>query len=65
MTGLIVLGIGIIIGIAIGLYLAFISKSQKPWSKLTKKEKNIRIILIIAGVILLIAGIVTFFLFNK
>lgn len=65
MADLIGIGLGIIVGFGIGLYFGIISKSQKPWSELTQKEKKIRITLIIAGVILLIAGIITFFLFNK
>ena len=48
------IGIGISLGIAIG-------RKQKSWSELTEKEKRTRIWLIAAGVILLIAGIVTFF----
>jgi len=48
------IGIGISIGISMG-------RKQKSWSELTEKEKRTRIWLIAAGVILLIAGIATFF----
>ena len=50
---------GIAVGLAIGLSFR---RKQKPWSELTEKEKKLRVWLIAAGVILLAAGIVIFFL---
>ena len=47
------LGAGIAIGISIG-------RKPKPWSELTAGEKKTRIISIVAGVVLLIAGVVFF-----
>ena len=55
--------LGIIIGIGIGLYFGMISKSQKPWSELTKKEKKRILIFLIIGCIAFFLGIVTYFLF--
>jgi len=51
--------IGIATGLAIGLVTA---RKQKPWSELTAREKKLRIGLLITGVVLLIAGIITFVL---
>jgi fructose-specific phosphotransferase system IIC component len=47
--------IGIFTGLAIGL---IVGRRQKPWSQLTRKERTIRIGLIAAAVVLLVAGIV-------
>jgi len=56
-------GAGFAIGIAIGLAVGFASgRRQKPWSELTQKEKRIRIGLIAAGGVLLIAGVVVLLL---
>jgi len=52
-------GAGFAIGIAIGLG---VGRRQKPWSELTQKEKRIRIGLIAAGGVLLIAGVVVLLL---
>ena len=49
------IGIGISIGISIG-------KKQKPWSELTEQEKRIKIWIIVAGAVLVVAGAVVFFL---
>jgi len=49
------IGAGTGIGIAIG-------KQQKPWSELSEKERKLRIGLIALGAVLLVAGIVAFFL---
>jgi ABC-type antimicrobial peptide transport system permease subunit len=65
MADFIGIGLGIIIGIGIGLFLGIMLKLQKPWSRLTVKEKNVRIILTIACILLLLAGIVTSLLFKK
>jgi hypothetical protein len=45
------IGAGIVIGIAIG-------RKQKPWSELTATERRNRIITIVVGSVLCIAGIV-------
>ena len=54
---------GIAVGLAIGL--SFSSRRQKPWSELSAREKKLMIGLIAAGVVLLLAGIVVFFLVDK
>ncbi|MFC1941396.1 hypothetical protein ACFLWL_03230 [Chloroflexota bacterium] len=51
---------GIGVGFAIGLIVGSLTVKQKSWSELTDKEKKARIWLIAAGVILLVAGILTF-----
>jgi len=56
-------GVGFASGIAVGLAIGLIAgRKGKPWSELTEKERKFRIGLIAAGVIVLAAGIVTFFL---
>jgi hypothetical protein len=53
--------IGIAIGIAIGISIGIaIGKEQKPWSELTDEEKRIRKILIGAGSIIFVLGLVVF-----
>ena len=53
--------IGIAIGIAIGLTLGIIiGKKQKPWSELTDEEKRICKIAIVAGIIILLLGVIVF-----
>ena len=52
------IGIGIVIGIVLG-------KKQKSWSELNEKEKKERILLIILGSVLCLAGIITFFVINN
>ena len=59
-------GAGFAAGIAVGLAIGLATgRKQKPWSELTEKEKRIRIGLIAAGVVVLAAGIVTFWLVTK
>ena len=53
---------GIGVGFAIGLIVGTLGAKQKSWSELSEKERKSRIWLIAAGIILLIAGIVAFFL---
>ena len=53
---------GIAVGLTIGLSF---SRRQKPWSELSGREKKVMIWLIAAGVVLLLAGIVVFFLVDK
>jgi len=45
------------------LTVLFLSKKQKPWSELTEKERNTKIMLVIFAVFLFIAGIVVAFLY--
>ena len=62
MADWIMFALGIIIGIGIGLYFGLISKTQKPWSELTEKEKKMRIAIMFTLAILVIAGVVVSFL---
>ncbi len=50
-----IFAIGIAIGLCVGLA---VGKKQKPWSELSAGEKKLRIWLIAAGIILLVAGII-------
>ena len=53
--------IGIPIGIAIGISIGIaIGKKQKPWSELTEEEKRNKKIMIGAGSISLVLGIIVF-----
>jgi type II secretory pathway component PulM len=57
---------GFATGIAVGLTIDLsFSRRQKPWSELSGREKKVMIWLIAAGVVLLLAGIVVFFLVDK
>jgi len=58
MADWIIFALFIIIGIGIGLYFGLISKTQKPWSELTEKEKKMRIAIMFTLAILVIAGVV-------
>jgi hypothetical protein len=49
---------GIGVGFVLGLVVGRLGTKQKPWSELTEKEKKIRKILIGAGSLLLLLGIV-------
>jgi len=52
-------GAGFATGIAVGLVIGITAgRRQKPWSELTEREKKIRIGIITALGILVIAGIV-------
>lgn len=62
MADWIIFALFIIIGIGIGLYFGLISKTQKPWSELTEKEKKMRIAIMFTLAILVIAGVVVSFL---
>lgn len=52
------------VGIGVGSYFTSLAKLNKPWSELTEGEKRLIIGLLIAGVILLLIGIVVFILKN-
>lgn len=54
---------GFVIGLVIGMAIGFAAgRKQKPWSELTEREKKIRIGTIAGLAILVVAGIVVFFL---
>jgi len=53
--------IGIAMGISIGISIGIaMGKKQKPWSEMTEEEKRIRKIVIGAGLLLLVLGVVVF-----
>ena len=52
---------GIFVGLVIGL---LVGRKRQPWSELTGRQRKITIGLIAAGVVLLAAGIVVFYLFG-
>ncbi|HUV02018.1 MAG TPA: hypothetical protein VMW67_00980 [Desulfobacteria bacterium] len=61
--------VGYIMGMAVGIAAGFAiglaaGKKQKPWSELTEQEKKIRKLLIGAGVVLLVLGVMVFVLFE-
>ena len=52
---------GMAAGIAAGFALGFaVGKKQKPWSELTDQEKKMRKLLIGAGAVLAILGVIVF-----
>jgi len=53
------LAAGIGVGLAVGL--GFV-RQRKPWAEMSEGEKRLQVGLIVAGVVLLAAGIVAFFL---
>lgn len=53
----------LIIGIGIGLS-AWVVITQKPWWKLSPKEKKEKLPLVIVGALLLVLGIVVFMVVN-
>ena len=59
--------LGMLIGLAIGISIGFaIGKKQKPWSELTEEEKKYMRIIIGAGIIILLIGVIVnlWFFFN-
>lgn len=61
MSDFIGITIGIAIGISIGISIGIaMGKKQKPWSEMTEEEKRIRKIVIGAGLLLLVLGVVVF-----
>ena len=59
-------GVGYASGIVVGLVIGFIAgRKRQPWSELSNSQKKIMVGLIAAGVVLLAAGIVVFFLFSS
>ena len=56
-------GAGYASGIVVGLVIGFIAgRKHQPWSEMTESQKKVIMWLIAAGVVLLAAGIVVFFL---
>ena len=52
------MAIGMVIGLAIGISIGMaLGQKQKPWSELTEEEKKRKKILIGAGIIILVLGI--------
>jgi hypothetical protein len=54
--------LGILIGISIGLFFAKIAAKQKPWTELSKRGKKVRSGAMIAGIVLLVTGLTSFFI---
>ena len=58
-------GVGYAMGMFTGLAIGLIAgRKREPWSELSARQKKVMIILIAAGVVLLVAGIVVFLSFN-
>jgi tetrahydromethanopterin S-methyltransferase subunit F len=56
-------GFGYVSGIFVGLVIGLlVGRKREPWSELTDRQRKITIGLIAAGVVLLAAGIVVFFI---
>ncbi len=54
-------GAGFAIGIAVGLGLGMtMGRKQRPWSELTDKEKKVRIVILAALGVAVVAGFVVF-----
>lgn len=59
-------GVGYASGIVVGLVIGFIAgRKRESWSELSDRQRKIMIGLIAAGVVLLAAGIVVFFLVSS
>jgi len=56
-------GVGYVMGIAVGFVAGFVAgRKREPWSELTERQRKTMVAFIAAGVVLLAAGIVVFFL---
>jgi len=54
-------GAGFAIGIAVGLGLGMtMGRKQRPWSELTEKERKVRIGILVALGVVVVAGLVVF-----
>ena len=59
-------GFGYASGIFVGLVIGFLAgRKREPWAKLSDRQKKLTIGLIAAGVVLLAAGGVVFFLVSS
>ncbi|MFC2066544.1 hypothetical protein ACFLUO_05740 [Chloroflexota bacterium] len=57
--------IGYASGVFSGLVIGFVAgRKREPWSELSDRQKKVTVRLIAAGVVLLAAGIIVFFLVN-
>ena len=53
--------LGMTVGLAVGFVTGYsVGKGYKPWSTLTPEEKGLKLFAIGLGVVMLIAGIITF-----
>ncbi|MGD9118607.1 MAG: hypothetical protein PVJ08_07760 [Dehalococcoidia bacterium] len=50
------IAMGIVVGLAVGIILS--RGKQKRWSELTKREKRVRITLVVVLAVLVVAGVV-------
>ena len=57
--------LGAIVGIGLGSYFTALARPQKQWSELTEGEKKTRIGFFAVATLLLIIGVVVFFLFKR
>ncbi|MFC2076958.1 hypothetical protein ACFLT7_07735 [candidate division KSB1 bacterium] len=53
--------LGIAVGIAIGIA---VGKKRKPWSEMSPGEKKLIIAALTVGVLMLVLGVVVFFIFK-
>ena len=52
-------GLGLLLGFAAGIGIGIsIGRKQKPWSELDEREKKVRIGVIAAGFVLLLAAVI-------
>jgi len=47
------------------IIIAVIGAKQKPWNKFSPEERKSRIILLFAGIILFVTGVIVFFIVSK
>jgi hypothetical protein len=53
--------LGMTVGLAVGFVTGYsVGKGDKPWSALTPEEKRLKLFAIGLGVVMLIAGVITF-----
>jgi len=58
--------IGLAVGFGAGLATGMaLGKKQKPWPELSPQEKKLKILFVIVGFILFLAGVAAFFLVRK
>jgi hypothetical protein len=58
--------IGLAVGFSAGLATGIaVGKKQKPWSELNPQEKKLKIVFMVVGFILFLAGVAAFFLVLK
>jgi hypothetical protein len=53
--------LGMAVGLAVGFGTGYaVGKESKPWSGLTPKEKKLKLISVVLGIVTLAAGVFTF-----